>query len=156
SGRVGGVIVNGRRIRARAVLSNASLIGTVRGLVGDTAWSDDFLAEATKVRVNSSSCQVYLGLRRGESIPDVGELLFSSTAPRFDSKALCGLECTSRTYSFYYPDIRPGTELYSIVCSTNANFGDWARLSDAEYRFQKEKLARESIAHLERYVPGVG
>jgi phytoene dehydrogenase-like protein len=155
-GRATGVVVNGRRIQARAVVSNASLGSTVHRLAGDEAWTPEFLEEARKVRINSSSCQVYLGIRRGESIPDVGELLFSSTAPEFDSAALCALECTSRTYSFYYPELRPGTDLYSVVCSTNANYQDWIALPPEEYAFQKEKLARESIAHLERYIPGVG
>jgi phytoene dehydrogenase-like protein len=153
--RVAGVVVNGQRVAARAVLSNASLVGTIQRLVGEEKFPDEFIDAARKVRVNNSSCQVYLGLRRGQSIPFVGELLFTSTAPSFRSDALCAMDCTSRTYSFYYPELRPGTDMYSVVCSTNANHQDWAALDDAEYARQKERLARDSISILEKYVPGV-
>lgn len=153
--RATGVIVNGRRIRAKAVVSNSNLLGTMRHLVGDAHWDPEFLDEATRVRLNTSSCQVYLGLRRGETIPFSGELLFTSTAPRFDSDALVALVPTSRTFSFYYPDIRPGSDMYAIVSSTNARWEDWADMDEARYLAEKEKLARETIVALEKYVPGV-
>lgn len=154
--RVTGVVVNDREIRARAVVSNANLVTTVEKLLPAGACRPEFLAEVKKVRVNSSSSQVYLGLRRGASIPNIGELFFTSTYPEFDSEALVALECTSRTFSFYYPDIRPGSDMYSVVASINSRYEDWARLDGAEYERQKEKLARESIEVLERYLPGVG
>jgi len=85
----------------------------------------------------------------------VGDLFFTSTAPEFDSDALCALDCTSRTFSFYYPDLRPGTELYSIVASINSRFDDWAQMSETEYESEKERYAREAIDVLESYLPGV-
>jgi all-trans-retinol 13,14-reductase len=154
-GRATGVIVNGRRVRARAVLSNANLRTTIRQLAGEEHFSEDYVAEARAVRMNNSSSQVYLGIKKGESIEDVGELLFSSTAPELDAEALCALECTSRTFSFYYPDIRPGTDRYTVVASINSNYRDWATLSEEQYLFHKDKLARESIDALEKYLPGV-
>ena len=154
--RATGVVVNGRRVRASAVVSNAHVLSTVHRLVGDEQWPDSFLDEVRQVRVNNSSCQVYMGLRRGETIPFAGDLLFTSSHPVLDSTALCALEGTSRTFSFYYPDLRPGTEMYSIVCSSNANHEDWASMSDETYLFHKERLAREAIDVLEKYVPGVG
>jgi phytoene dehydrogenase-like protein len=154
-GRTTGVVVNGRRVRAKTVLSNANLRTTIRQLVGEEYFPADYVAEARAVRMNNSSSQVYLGIRKGETLPDVGELLFSSSAPVLDSQALCALECTSRTFSFYYPDIRPGTDRYTVVASINSNYRDWHELSEEDYLFHKEKLARESIDVLEKYVPGV-
>ena len=154
-GRVTGVACNGRMIGAKAVLSNANLRSTIHHLVGDEHFSSDFLREAHAVRLNSSSCQVYMGIRKGESIPYIGDLFFTSTHPVFDSTALNAMEVTSRTYSFYYPDTRPGSDRYSIVCSTNANYEDWARLSEEEYKREKDKLIEGAVETLEKYLPGV-
>jgi phytoene dehydrogenase-like protein len=154
--KTAGVLVNGREIRAKAVVSNANLVTTVEKLLPAGACRPEFVEEVKKVRVNSSSSQVYLGLRRGAAIPNIGELFFTSTHPVFDSEALVALECTSRTFSFYYPDIRPGSDMYSVVASINSRYEDWASLDEAEYQRQKEKMAKESIEVLERYLPGVG
>lgn len=153
--RTTGVVVNGRTVRATAVLSNANLRKTIHELVGEAHFAEEFVAESRAVRMNSSSSQVYLGIRRGEALPFVGELLFTSSAPTFDSDALTALDCTSRTFSFYYPDIRPGSDRYAVVASINSNHRDWASMSDEDYLFHKEKLARETIGWLERYIPGV-
>src|SRR5207244_11612840 len=98
-GRVTGSLCNGRTIRAKAVLSNANLKSTIHKLVGDEHFDPDFLREAAAVRLNSSSCQVYVGIRRGESIPHIGDLFFTSTHPVFDSEALNSLTVTRRTYA---------------------------------------------------------
>src|SRR3989441_4889675 len=154
-GRVTGAICNGRTIRAKAVLSNANLRSTIHKLVGDEHFDPDFLREAAAVRLNSSSCQVYMGVCKGESIPYIGDLFFTSTHPVFDSDALNAMEVTSRTYSFYYPDTRPGSDRYSIVCSTNANYEDWMKLSEEDYKRAKETLIRGVVETLEKYLPGV-
>src|SRR5471032_2639872 len=52
---------NGRVIRARAVLSNANIHNTIFRLAGAENFSPEFVAQARAVRINSSSCQVYLG-----------------------------------------------------------------------------------------------
>ena len=153
--RATGVIVNGRKVRARAVVSNANIRSTVMKLVGEEHFSPEFIADVRGVRMNSSSTQVYMGLRAGESIPDVGDLLFTSTAPEFDSEALCALDCTSRTYSFYYPEIRPGADRYAIVASINSNYDDWARMSDEDYAHYKERYAREAIDALTTFIADV-
>jgi phytoene dehydrogenase-like protein len=155
NGRATGVVVNGQRVRSKAVVSNANLRTTIRELCGEENFKEEFVAEARSVRMNNSSSQVYLGIKKGETIPDVGELLFSSTAPIFDSEALCALECTSRTFSFYYPDIRPGTDRYTVVASINSNYRDWVSMTEEDYLLHKDKLAREAIDALEKYVPGV-
>jgi phytoene dehydrogenase-like protein len=152
---VSGVVVNGQEIRANAVLSNANIKTTIDKLVGHEHFDKEFVSAATSVRLNNSSCQVYMGLRQGETIPYIGDLLFTSVAPEFDSKALCDKDITSRTFSMYYPDIRPGSDRYAVVSSTNANWGDWANLSEEEYRRDKEHLIETTIQGLEKYLPDI-
>jgi len=156
-GAARGVVVNGREVRAKAVVSNANLLQTIHQLAGDEAFSSDFLAEVDAVRLNNSSTQVYLGLADGEAIPYVGDLLFTSVREEFSSEALIAQPTTSRTFSVYYPDIRPGVtpERYAIVSSTNAWWEDWVFDSDAEYEAAKDALIEETIEVLERYLPEV-
>src|SRR5690606_12025869 len=108
-----------------------------------------------KVRINTSSCQVYLGIRAGETIPRVGDLIFTSKAERFSSEELIDRHTRSRTFSIYYPDTRPGTDRYTVVCSLNARYEDWMRLTEDEYQREKERLVAESIDALEEFIPGV-
>src|SRR5579862_319079 len=150
-----GVRANGRDIRAKSVLSNANLKNTILKMVRPEHLSKNFLDETNAVRLNNSSCQVYIGIRKGERIDHVGDLLFTSRLPHFSSEALCARDVTSRTFSVYYPDIRPGTDRYSIVSSTNANYSDWASLSPEEYEAEKHKLIDETVAALEKYLPDV-
>ncbi|MFQ5717648.1 MAG: phytoene desaturase family protein, partial [Nitrospinales bacterium] len=152
---VRGVLVNGREVAGDSVLSNSNLLSTIHKLAGDEHFSPDFLEEVRKVRLNNSSCQVYIGIKRGEKIDYVGDLLFSSEAKEFSADAICDKNVTSRTFSFYYPDIRPGSNHYSIVSSTNARYEDWAYLSPAEYKRAKNHLIESTLNILETYVPGV-
>ncbi|MFQ5673901.1 MAG: phytoene desaturase family protein [Nitrospinales bacterium] len=152
---VKGVRVNGQVVKSDSVLSNSNLLATINTLAGTENFSPEFIEEVRKVRLNNSSCQVYLGIRKGETIDYVGDLLFTSVAGEFDAKAICGKNVTSRTFSFYYPEIRPGSNRYSIVSSTNANYEDWASLSETEYRAAKDHLIETTLDILEKYVPGV-
>jgi len=154
-GTVRGVVAEGRTLKCRSVISNANVKTTIEKLVGLEHFPPEFVEEAQAVRLNTSSCQVYLGIKKGESIPDVGDLLFTSTRPTFDSPSLCDLHTESRTFSFYYPKTRPGSDRYTVVSSTNAYFEDWAELDREGYEREKERLAEDTIEHLERYVPGV-
>jgi len=149
------VAQGGRVIRAKAVLSNANLKNTIFRLAGAENLPPDYVAAAQAVRINSSSCQVYLGIRRGESIPHIGDLVFTSAHPTFSSAELVDRHTTSRTFSVYYPDTRPGSDRYTVVASINARYADWSALSEAEYAAEKARLIEESIAALERYIPGV-
>lgn len=152
---VKGVRVNGREIRSTTVLSNSNLLSTIHRLAGDENFSPKFLEEVKKVRLNNSSCQVYIGIRKGEKIDYVGDLLFTSTEEKFDSDSLLKHRGKSRTFSFYYPHIRPGSDSYSIVSSTNARFEDWAFMSDEEYKKEKENLIEKTLDALEKYVPDI-
>jgi len=154
--RAAGVVVNGRAIRARAVISNANIKNTCLRLLGSDKLPPGFREEAEKVRINSSSCQVYMGLRKGESIPFIGDLIFTSQAEEFSSRELTDLHTTSRTYSVYYPDTRPHKEeRYAIVASLNARWEDWANLPDEEYERHKQRICDEAVDGLERFVPGI-
>ena len=153
--RVSGVIVNGKMIACKAVVSNGNLKSTVHKLVGQQHFSRGFVEESENVRLNNSSCQVYLGIKKGERIDYVGDLLFTSTAEKFDSEKLLSKDITSRTFSIYYPETRPGSDMCAIVSSTNANYEDWVNLSDEQYRSSKEGLIESTIDALEKYVPGV-
>jgi phytoene dehydrogenase-like protein len=149
------VATSGRVIRAKAVLSNANLKNTLFRLVGEDKLPPAYAAEAKAVRINSSSCQVYFGIRKGESIPHIGDLVFTSQSPRFSSTELTDLHTTSRTFSVYYPDTRPGGNRYTVVASINSRFEDWKDLPEADYRREKERLIEESLVALEHYIPGV-
>lgn len=154
-GKVSGVIANGKKVKCRAVVSNGNLKTTVHKLVGDEYFSGSFIEEARKVRLNNSSCQVYIGIKKGERIDHIGDLLFTSVAEKFDSKEICSRNITSRTFSIYYPETRPGSDMYSIVSSTNANYEDWASLSEEQYRTSKAELIESTLDALEKYIPGV-
>ena len=153
--KVSGVIANGKMIKCKAAVSNGNLKSTIHKYVGDEHFSESFVEEARKVRLNNSSCQVYMGIKKGEGFDYVGDLLFTSVAEKFDSVKLCSKNITSRTFSIYYPETRPGSNMYSIVSSTNANYEDWAGLSEEEYRASKEELIESTLAAVEKYIPGV-
>ena len=153
--RVAGVIANGNTIKSKAVVSNGNLLSTIHKLVGDENFSQGFLEEAKKVRLNNSSCQVYMGIKKGQKIDYIGDLLFTSEAEKFDPEELCSKNTTSRTFSIYYPQTRPGSDMYSIVASSNANYEDWANLSEQEYRASKEELIQRTLNALEKYVPKI-
>jgi phytoene dehydrogenase-like protein len=149
------VMVNGREIQTDAVVSNGNLVGTIFNMVGEEKFDRNFVDQAKAVRLNNSSTQVYMALKPGEEIDrDTGDLLFCSTAPLFRTNLLLSREITSRTFSFYYPDIRPeGKPRFLIVSSTNANYDDWAKLSEEEYVASKNDLVEDTLEHLEKYVP---
>lgn len=147
----------GKTVAARAVLSNGNLLGTIFDLVGENHFDADFIAEARKVRLNNSSTQVYMALKPEARLDadKCGDLLFTSVAPEFDAKLLLSKHITSRTYSFYYPKTRPGTDRHYVVASANANYDDWASLSDADYEAAKKDLIETTLAALEKYVPDI-
>lgn len=156
-GRAAGVVVNGREIRAKAVISNAHLNNTCLKLIKPEHLTPEFLAEAKAVRKNNSSCQVYLGLEKGATIDYMGDLFFTSVAETYRAEDLLIKEPVSRTYSFYYPEMRPQAsyEKYAIVSSTNARYEDWAPLPEDDYQRDKQKLIDDTLDALERYIPDI-
>jgi phytoene dehydrogenase-like protein len=154
-GKVRGVSVDGTTIKATAVVSNSGITNTIFNLTESQHYSDEFLTKAKAVRVNNSSCQVYMGIKKGETIEDVGDLLFTSTADEFDSEELLDLHTKSKTFSIYYPKTRPGLDRYTIVASMNSRYSDWGGLTKEQYQAEKQALIDRSIKDLERYIPGV-
>ncbi|EGF24359.1 phytoene desaturase family protein [Rhodopirellula baltica] len=156
--RVSGVKVRGRSIKCRAVVSNANLRTTVLKMLGPEKLDKKFVEETEAVRLNNSSTQVYMALKPGEEIDESsGDLFFTSTAKEFRTDLLLSRDITSRTFSFYYPRTRPHKkkERFAIVSSTNANWSDWANLSEEEYQASKADLVETTIDALEKYIPGV-
>lgn len=157
-GSVNSVEVNGRTIRCRAVVSNANLKTTVLKMLGSDVLDKDYVERAGAVRLNNSSTQVYMALKEGEEIDESGgDLFFTSTAKEFRTDLLLSRDITSRTFSFYYPRTRPEKkkDRYAIVSSTNANWSDWADLSDEDYEASKKDLVETTIDALEKYIPGI-
>ncbi len=156
-GQIRAMVVNGRRIKVRAVVSNASVKSTIFSLTGPEHFDPQYVEQAQAVRLNNSSTQVYMALKPGETLDEekCGDLLFSSTAPAFRTEWLLSRDITSRTYSFYYPRTRPGRDRSVIVSSTNANYGDWADLGAEAYAAAKRDLIETTLHAVEKYVPGI-
>lgn len=155
--RACGVEVKGQTVYANAIISNANLRTTIFGMAGEDRFAPNFIEKAKKVRMNSSSCQVYMGLKPGEKIPFIGDLVFTSTHPTFDTERLLDKEISSRTFSVYYPEGRPydEDEKYAIVSSTNARWDDWANLDEESYNKEKEIMIEDTIKCLEGFLPGI-
>ncbi len=154
-GKVRGVQVGERMIAARGVVSNSGITNTIDNLVGREVFSDDYLSRFDKVQVNNSSCQVYFGIRKGESFADVGDLLFTSTAAEFSSAEMRKMETKSRTFSVYYPKTRPEHPDYTVVASMNGNYEDWAGLDKENYIREKQAMVERCFIDLDRYIPGI-
>ncbi len=154
-GTVTGVLVNNKKINTRCVVSNSGITNTVSSLTDHAHFSDAFQKKIKKIRVNNSSCQVYLGIKPGESIPDVGDLIFHSKAPVFSSNELLDKHTRSKTFSLYYPKTRPGHNRYTIVASMNARYDDWCHLESTEYEHEKNRLITEAVRDLQGYIPNI-
>jgi len=150
-----GVEVNGVFKAAGAVVSNSGITNTIYNLSDTRDFSDAFLEKAHNIRVNNSSSQVYIGIRENERIEPIGDLLFTSLSPEFDSSELLDINTRSKTFSVYYPKTRPGHDRYTIVASMNSNYDDWAGLNDVDYEKAKESMTEKTLIDLERYIPDV-
>ncbi|MDD5757769.1 MAG: FAD-dependent oxidoreductase [Desulfobulbaceae bacterium] len=154
-GQVRGVIVKNREISAKAVVSNAGILNTVNDLAGREAFPADFMKDCDLVKVNNSSCQVYMGVKKGEAIDDIGDLLFTSEAADFSADEMLNMETKSRTFSLYYPKTRPGHDRYTIVASMNGHYDDWVSLNDTDYEAAKSRMIDRAMSGLEKYLPGI-
>lgn len=157
-GRAKGVVLNGKPIYSKAVLSNGNIRSTILGLVGEEHFPQEYIEKTKAVRLNSSSCQVYMGLKAGATIPYIGELVFTSSYPTYDPSRLLDLKVSSRTFSVYYPkETRPhvpGARV-AIVSSTNCQYDDWKNLSPEEYEAEKNFMIEETIKGLEAFIPDI-
>jgi phytoene dehydrogenase-like protein len=73
NGRAAGIVLNGKIIKAKVVLSNGNIRSTILNMVGEEHFPQEFVTKAKNIRLNSSSCQVYMGLKAGAEIPYIGE-----------------------------------------------------------------------------------
>ena len=146
-----------RRIQCKAVLSNANIRSTIEHLVGEDNFSSAYIDSVYAVRNNTSSCQVYMGIKKGETIPNIGDLVFTSRAPEYSIGELTSIQTSSHTFSVYYPETRPHLKepRYTVVASLNARWDEWNDLSKAEYEVQKQRMCEECIASLETFIPDV-
>ena len=140
-----GVDVNGRTIGARAVVSNANLKSTIFNLVGEEHFDRKFVDEARGRAAEQLELPGLHGAQAGRSswTKACGDLLFSSTAPLFRTELLLSRDITSRTYSFYYPRTRPGSNRSLIVSSTNANYQRLGRPVARGLRGQQARSGRD-------------
>lgn len=151
-----GVVLRGHTINSKAVVSNSNLLATVHKMVGDEYFSPDFIKKTNAVRLNTSSCQVYMGIKEGENIPFVGDLVFTSEDKDFSTDLILSPKVGSQTFSIYYPDTRPHLPpKYAIVSSSNARYEDWIHLNEAEYEKQKAFVIERALLGLEKIIPGV-
>jgi phytoene dehydrogenase-like protein len=146
-----------RDIACSAVLSNAGIKNTVLRLADAENMPRELADAARAVRVNTSSAQVYMGVRAGETLPRAGDLVFTSAANPFSSDELLSLRTTSRTHSLYYPETRPLARepRHAIVTSVNQRWADWAALDAPAYAAHKARLVEEAFAGLEKLIPGI-
>lgn len=157
-GAASGVVINGKTVKARTVLSNGNIKSTVLNLVGEEKFTPEFAKKAKEIRLNTSSCQVYMGLKEGVRIPHIGDLIFTSTYPTYNPERLLDLKVSSRTFSVYYPEeTRPQVEngRVAIVSSTNCRYEDWKALSPEEYEKEKAFMIEETLKGLEKFLPDI-
>jgi phytoene dehydrogenase-like protein len=156
-GKATGVLLKGQKIEAKSVLSNGNLLSTIFGMIGEKHFTPEFIKKAKEVRLNTSSCQVYMAIKEGEKIPFIGDLVFTSTANTFNTDQLLAKDVTSRTFSVYYPETRPHENIkkYYIVSSTNAKYEDWDGLTEEQYKKDKEELIEDTLNCLEQFIPDI-
>lgn len=151
-----GVEIKGHKVYSKAVVSNSNLKSTVFKMAGAENFSPEFVKKAEDVRLNTSSCQVYMGLKKGESIPFIGDLIFTSEDKDFSTDLILSPKVGSQTFSLYYPEMRPHlAPSYAVVSSSNSKYEDWKVLSEEDYEKQKQYLIERALSGLEKIVPGI-
>jgi phytoene dehydrogenase-like protein len=153
---VKGIRIGETKVNAKSVLSNSNLLSTVFKLAGSEHFDTEYVEKAKEVRLNTSSCQVFMGIKEGESIPDIGELVFYSDDDDFNTDKILSPNVGSQTFSVYYPEIRPQRpDRYAVVSSSNARYEDWENLSKEEYEKKKAHVTEKALSTLEKIIPGV-
>ena len=62
---VQGVRINGQDIACKSVLSNSNIVTTIEQLVGEEHFDPEYIKNVKDIRLNNSSCQVYMGVKKG-------------------------------------------------------------------------------------------
>jgi phytoene dehydrogenase-like protein len=154
--KVIGVETKNNKIYSTAVVSNSNLKSTIQKMVGRQHVSKEFWDKAAAVRLNTSSCQVYIGLKKDESIPFIGDLIFTSVDKDFSTELILAPTIGSQTFSVYYPEMRPHLPArFAIVSSSNARYEEWSELSEEAYALQKDYIIERAISGLEKILPDI-
>ena len=154
--RAVGIAAGGRRIGARAVISNASFRNTVFDLVGPEHFDADYLEGVRAVRLNNSSCQVYLGFRAGELAARPGRPALQLDARRRSTRRPCAT-CAARAARSRSTTRRRGPAATAARWSarpTRATATGPASTSRPTPR-EKARLVEDTLVALERYLPDV-
>ena len=98
-----------------------------------------------------------MGIKKGETIPNIGDLVFTSKAEEYSIDELTSIKTSSHTFSLYYPETRPHLKekRYSVVASLNSRWDEWDALSEEAYEKEKERICEECLSSLESFIPGV-
>lgn len=153
--KIKGIKLKDQTVQSKVVLSNANLINTIFKYCDEKQFSEDFKNKASKIRLNSSSSQVYMGFKEGVSIPFIGDLIFTSTYPTFSTDKILDKNISSRTFSIYYPEHRPPHTRLAVVSSTNSLFKDWENLNEQEYNEKKQEMIDTTLDCLNEFIPDV-
>lgn len=154
-GQVSGLETKEDQVFAPVIVSNANLYKTIFQLTGEQYYSPEYLQKAKAVRMNSSSCQVYMSFKEGYQLPHIGDLIFTSKNATYDAENLLAQHTSSRTFSVYYPETRPQHPMPpTVVASTNANYLDWKNLNTDDYEKHKKKLIEETLVAFDEIAPG--
>ena len=106
------------------------------------------------VRLNTSSCQVYMGLREGEE-PALGlGPALHVDAPHLRLPRPVRHARPEPHVLVLLPQGRPGSDRYTIVSSTNARWEDWADMDDAAYAPTRRAWIERRSLSIESHVPG--
>lgn len=149
NGSVAGVVVNGKRIGARAVISNANLKQTVMDMIGEDDLPADFAESTRSTRLSTSNCQVYIGIKEGVELPFVGDIIFHSSAEEYSPAVCIDYPPESRSLSVYYPKSRPPNGRCAVVASMGANYREWSEMSAGDYAAAKQGLVEQTLGILE-------
>ena len=81
-------MVNNTFIKSPAVVSNSGITNTIYDLAGRECFTDEFLELADQIRINNSSSQVYIGIKQECELENIGDLIFTSDSPEFNTSEL--------------------------------------------------------------------
>lgn len=151
-----GVKLRDQDVFSRSVVSNANIKATILNMVGTEHFREEFVNQTKNIRLNTSSCQVYMGLKKDARMEFIGDLIFTSEDEDFSTDLILSPKVGSQTFSVYYPDTRPHLgDHYAIVSSSNARYEDWKNLSAEDYEKQKAYVIEKAISGLQKIVPNI-
>ena len=113
-------------------------------LAGKEHFSTEFLDGLRKVRLSTSSCQVYLGIKPGEKLPFIGDLLFTSNYPEFDKNPVALFMLATFVYDEQLHDLDKAREAYQQIIDNYPEnpFANDAAIAITQLGMTPEELIR--------------